>query len=127
MRIEKVSINKINPAAYNPRIDLKPGDRDYEKLKQSINTFGYVEPLVWNSRTGNLVGGHRRFKILLEQGAQEVEVSVVDLDLEKEKALNLALNRIRGEWDYEKLGHLLDELGTSSDFDVTLTGFDISE
>ena len=127
MNIQKISISRINPAAYNPRLDLKPGDPDYEKLKKSINTFGYVEPLVWNSLTGNLVGGHQRFKILLEQGVKEVEVSVVDLDPQKEKALNLALNKIRGDWDDEKLGALLDELSKGLDFDVTLTGFDIPE
>jgi len=127
MNIQKIPISRINPAAYNPRLDLKPGDPDYEKLKKSINTFGYVEPLVWNIQTGNLVGGHQRFKILLEQGVKEVEVSVVDLDPQKEKALNLALNKIRGDWDEEKLGSLLDELSKSPDFDVTLTGFDIPE
>lgn len=127
MNIQKVKIDQINPAAYNPRVDLKPGDPEYEKLKRSINTFGNVELLVWNSRTGNLVGGHQRLKILIEQGIKEVEVSVVDLDPEKEKALNLALNKISGDWDYEKLGELLDELGKSPDFDVTLTGFDIPE
>ena len=79
MKIQKVKIDQINPAAYNPRLDLKPGDPDYEKLRKSIETFGYVEPLVWNSRTGNLVSGHQRLKILIEQGAEEVEVSVVDL------------------------------------------------
>ena len=125
MKIQKVKIDQINPAAYNPRIDLRPGDPDYEKLKKSIETFGYVEPLVWNSRTGNLVGGHQRLKILMEKGAKEVDVSVVDLDSEKEKALNLALNKISGDWDIEKLGELLDELNKSPDFDVTLTGFDI--
>ena len=127
MKIQKVKIEQINPAAYNPRLDLKPGDLEYEKLKRSIDTFGYVEPLVWNSHTGNLVGGHQRFKILLEQGAKEVEVSVVDLDPDKEKALNLALNKISGKWDNEKLGALLDELSKSPDFDVTLSGFDIPE
>ena len=109
MKIQKVKIDQINPAAYNPRLDLKPGDPDYEKLRKSIETFGYVEPLVWNSRTGNLVSGHQRLKILIEQGAEEVEVSVVDLGPEQEKILNLALNKIRGDWDNEKLGQLLDE------------------
>lgn len=127
MKIQKVKIENINPAAYNPRVDLKPGDKEYEKLKKSIDTFGYVEPLVWNSRTGNLVGGHQRLKILIEQGAKEVDVSVVDLDSEKEKALNLALNKIRGDWDEQKLGQLLDELIKSPDFDVTITGFDMPE
>jgi DNA modification methylase len=127
MKIEKVYISSINPAAYNPRLDLQPGDKDYVKLKRSMDTFGYVEPLVWNSRTGNLVGGHQRFKILKEQGLKEVDVSVVDLDEDKEKALNLALNRIRGDWDDEKLARLLQELTTTPDFDTTLTGFDIPE
>lgn len=127
MNIQKIKIDQINPAAYNPRLDLKPGDAEYERLKRSIDTFGYVEPLVWNSRTGNLVGGHQRLKILLEQGAREVEVSVVDLNLEKEKALNVALNKVRGDWDKEKLGQLLAELEKIPDFDVTLTGFDVPE
>src|SRR3989338_10967426 len=127
MNIQKVKIEQINPVAYNPRIDLKPGDPEYEKLKKSINTFGYVEPLVWNSRTGNLVGGHQRLKILIDQGHKEVEVSVVDLDLEKEKTLNLALNKISGEWDDEKLGELLKELTQNPDFDNLLTGFDLPE
>ena len=127
MKIEKVHIEKINPAAYNPRLDLQPGDKEYEKLKKSIDTFGYVEPLVWNSRTGNLVGGHQRLKILIEQGQTEVEVSVVDLDDAKEKALNLALNKIQGDWDRDKLGHLLDELTKLEGFDTGLTGFDPGE
>lgn len=127
MKIQKIKIDQINPAAYNPRLDLKPGDPDYDKLKRSMDTFGYVEPLVWNSRTGSLVGGHQRFKILLEQGAKEVDVSVVDLDLNEEKALNIALNKIQGKWDIEKLGTLLDELSKTPDFDVTISGFDIPE
>lgn len=127
MKIQKVKIDQINPAAYNPRLDLKPGDKDYEKLKRSMDTFGYVEPLVWNSRTGSLVGGHQRFKILLEQGAKEVDVSVVDLDPNEEKALNIALNKIQGKWDIEKLGALLDELSKTPDFDVTISGYDIPE
>lgn len=127
MNIQNVSIDKINPAAYNPRVDLQPGDKDYEKLKKSIDTFGYVEPLVWNSRTGNLVGGHQRLKVLIEQGSTEVEVSVVDLDLVKEKALNLALNKIQGDWDRDKLGHLLEELTKLDGFDMGTTGFDPGE
>jgi len=127
MNIQKVSVSKINPAAYNPRVDLKPGDKDYEKLKDSITTFGYVEPLVWNSKTGNLVGGHQRLKILIEQGFVEVEVSVVDLSPEKEKALNLALNRIQGDWDNQKLATLLEELTQNSEVDIKTTGFDLPE
>ena len=127
MQIKLVPIQNIAAAEYNPRRDLKPGDPDYEKLKNSIKTFGYVEPLVWNSRTGNLVGGHQRLKILVEQGMKEVEVSVVDLDLIKEKALNLALNRVQGGWQEDRLAALLDELCKVPEFDVGLTGFDTSE
>ncbi len=125
MKIEKVPISKINPAPYNPRIDLKPGDPDYEKLKTSIRTFGYIEPLVWNERTGTLVGGHQRLKILIEEGVSEVEVSVVNLPLEKEEALNLALNKIRGDWDKYKLAEILEELSGIPEIEVT--GFDAPE
>ena len=117
----------INPAPYHPKVELQPGDPDYEKLKRSIEDFGYVEPLVWNERTGNLVGGHQRYKILVnEQGATEVEVSVVDLDETREKALNLALNKIDGDWDLPKLRDLMSEL-KECDFDLSLTGFDSAD
>jgi DNA modification methylase len=127
MDIKKIPVSKINLAFYNPRVDLKPGDSEYEKLKASMNTFGYVDPVIWNCRTGNLVGGHQRLKILIEQGVQEVEASVVDLDLTQEKMLNLALNRISGEWDNDKLGQLLQELQQIPDLDLALAGFDVPE
>jgi DNA modification methylase len=127
MKIIKVSTKDINPAPYNPRVDLKPGDPDYEKLLRSIKEFGFVEPLVWNERTGNLVGGHQRFKILQAQGLTEVDVSVVNLPFEREKALNIALNKVQGAWDEEKLAALLQELSQVPDFNVTMTGFDHAE
>ncbi|MED1801707.1 site-specific DNA-methyltransferase [Brevibacillus porteri] len=127
MDIRKIPLSMVSAAEYNPRIDLKPGDPEYEKLKRSIEEFGYVEPLVWNERTGNLVGGHQRFKILInEQQATEVEVSVVDLDDTREKALNLALNKISGDWDEEKLAYVLGEL-QESDLDISLSGFENEE
>ena len=127
LTIKKVQINKIKPASYNPREDLKPGDPEYEKLLKSIDQFGCVKPLVWNRRTGNLVGGNQRFKILVARGDTEVSCSVVDLPLEKEKALNIALNKISGIWDEGKLATLLDEFIRLPDFDVELTGFDLPE
>lgn len=126
MDIQLISIEKINPAPYNPRLDLKPGDPEYEKLKRSLSEFGYVEPLVWNRQTGHLVGGHQRLKVLLEQGVTEVECSVVDLDEPKEKALNIALNKINGDWDLPKLKDLLEELDVG-EFDLELTGFELDE
>ena len=92
LQIENIDISKLNPAKYNPRKDLKPGDIEYEKLKRSIDEFGYVEPIIWNKRTGNIVGGHQRYKILKNMGLSEVECVVLDLDEVKEKALNVALN-----------------------------------
>lgn len=127
MRIESIDISKINPAEYNPRKDLQPGDKEYDKLKKSIEEFDIVEPLIWNSATGNLVGGHQRLKILQERGDTCVDVSVVELDDVKEKALNLALNKISGEWDDVKLSELLGELSSIPDFDIEITGFDIDE
>jgi len=124
--IEKINIKKINPAKYNPRKDLKPGDSEYDKLKKSIAEFDLVEPLIWNKRTGNLVGGHQRLKILQEMGLKTVDVSVVDLDEAKEKALNLALNKIQGDWDLPKLKDLLQELDTG-ELDMEITGFDSKE
>lgn len=124
MLIQEIPITEINPAPYNPRKDLKPGDREYEKLKKSIKEFDLVEPLVWNKRTGNLVGGHQRFKIIRDElGHDKTQVTVVDLDDKKEKALNVALNKISGDWDFVKLKDLLVELD-DGEFDLSLTGFD---
>jgi DNA modification methylase len=127
MHIESISIERINPAAYNPRIDLRPGDPEYDKLQRSLDEFGFVEPLVWNRRSGNLVGGHQRLKILLAKGVQCIEVSVVDLPPERERALNVALNKVGGDWDERKLADLLTGLSHIPDFDVGLTGFDTTE
>ena len=107
MEIQKVSIGHLNPAAYNPRKDLKPGDTEYEKLKRSICEFGYVEPVVWNKATGNVVGGHQRLKVMRDLGQTEIDCVVVELDEQREKALNLALNKIQGEWDENKLAALM--------------------
>src|SRR5262245_6547350 len=125
MHIARVSIRKINPAPYNPRVDLQPGDPEYEKLRRSMETFGCVEPLVWNKRTGHLVGGHQRFKILVEQGHTHLDVSVVTLPLAQEKALNVALNKIAGAWDEQKLADLLEGLSKLPNFDIGITGFDL--
>src|SRR5574344_1537461 len=97
MEIKKVNVAELRAAKYNPRKDLKPGDEEFEKLKRSIETFGYVEPVIWNKRTGNVVGGHQRLKVLKHLGHTEVDCVVLDIDLLQEKALNVALNKISGE------------------------------
>ena len=127
MNIRHIPIDQINPAPYNPRVELKPGTLAYEQLKRSLSEFGCVEPLVWNQQTGHLVGGHQRLAVLRELGYEEVEVVVVDLPIEREKALNIALNKIQGDWDEAKLATLLEELSTVPDFEVGLTGFELPE
>ena len=127
MKIRKINISAINPSPYNPRFDLQPDDPEYQKLEKSITTFGYIEPIIWNENTGNLVGGHQRFKILLAQGLKEIEVSVVNLSLEREKLLNLALNKISGGWDEDKLKALLDDIQKIPNLDLGLSGFGAAE
>ena len=126
MEIQRIPAARLNPAAYNPRVDLKPGDKEYEKLKRSINEFGYVEPVIWNRQTGNVVGGHQRLKVLMDLGQTEIDCVVVDLDLAREKALNIALNKIQGDWDEDKLAAIMADFDAEA-FDVSLTGFDANE
>jgi len=126
MIIEKKNTADLLPADYNPRKDLKPGDAEYEKLKRSIEQFGYVEPVIWNKTTGRVVGGHQRLKVLIDMGMAEVDCVVVELSEEKEKALNVALNKISGDWDKDKLALLIADLQVA-DFDVSLTGFEPAE
>ena len=126
MVIEKKNTADLLPADYNPRKDLKPGDAEYEKLKRSIEQFGYVEPVIWNKVTGRVVGGHQRLKVLIDMGITEVECVVVEMDESKEKALNVALNKISGDWDKDKLALLIADLH-GEDFDVSLTGFEPAE
>lgn len=124
MNIEKMKLSELHPAEYNPRVELKPGMEEYEKLKQSILEFGFVDPPIFNKRTGNLVGGHQRVTVAKDLGIGEIEVSIVDLPIEKEKALNIALNKISGQWDEDKLVELLEELNTD---ELPLTGFNQEE
>lgn len=126
MDIRKISINELKMAAYNPRVDLQPEDADYQSIEKSINEFGYVTPIVWNERTGNVVGGHQRLKILIAKGITEVEVSCVNLSEEKEKMLNITLNKVSGQWDRDKLEDVLKDIIDSVD-DITITGFSMEE
>jgi DNA modification methylase len=126
MNLEKIDIEKLMPADYNPRKELKPGDAEYEKLKRSLTEFGFVEPLVWNKTTGRVVGGHQRLTVLKDLGYTAADCVVVDLDERREKALNIALNKIQGEWDNDKLAAVLSELDVAA-FDVSITGFEATE
>lgn len=121
MDIKTLDINQLNPAKYNPRKDLAPGDPDYEHLKHSIDHWGLVDPLIVNQNM-TVIGGHQRLKVLKELGYDEVECVMVDLDDANEHALNIALNKISGEWNIELLESELSGL-QDMDFDIDLTGF----
>lgn len=124
MKTAMMKLADIRPAAYNPRVTLKPGDKEYEALKNSLERFGVAEPLIVNTTTGNLVSGHQRLNVLKASGAQEVEVVLVEMDGEQEKLLNIAMNKIDGEWDYKKLEALFEEISAE---DIKFTGFSEEE
>lgn len=122
LEFKKVKINELKEAKYNPRKKLTPNDKEYEKIKNSILEFGYVEPIIIN-KDYTIIGGHQRLSVLKDLNYDEIEVIQVDLSKTKEKALNIALNKITGEWDEDKLKDLLFELD-NEDYDLSLTGFD---
>lgn len=124
MELIEKNIEELKEAVYNPRIQLEPGMPEYEKLKSSIETFGDVEPIVWNKRSGNVVGGHQRLTVLKNMGIKTTLVSVVDLPDTEEKLLNVALNKIKGDWDKVKLEELLQDFSVNEAF---VAGFDPDE
>ena len=127
LNIQTIPLSKLNPAKYNARKDLKPTDPEYKKIKASINGFGYLVPIVWNEVTGNIVGGHQRYKILKASGATEADVEVVHIENEDdEKALSLALNKATGAWEPQALADLLNELQLSG-YNTDKTAFDAPE
>lgn len=123
MKFKTLEISKIKTAKYNPRVDLQPNDRQYKMIAKSLAKFGLVDPLIWNEQTGQLVGGHQRLKILKASGHDKVQVSVVDLNPQDEKELNLSLNKNSGEWDIPKLETMMAEL-KPLDRDFEHTGFE---
>ena len=127
MNLQRIAVDRLKPAKYNPRKDLKPGDPAYEKIKRSLKEFGYVDPVIWNEATGNIVGGHQRYKVLVAEGASEIDCVVVNIENpQDEKALNIALNKAVGEWEPVALADLLSDLQMSG-YDLGATGFDAAE
>jgi len=122
MEIRTLKAADLHPADYNPRKDLQPEDAEYQKLKNSIEAFGYVEPIIWNENTGNIVGGHQRLKVLLAAGETDIECVVINVEEQDEKILNVLLNKVKGRWEIGKLADLLQELDDAGAMD--LTGFE---
>lgn len=125
MEIETRRLADLKPADYNPRKKLEPGDPEYEKIARSIETFGYCDPIIIN-RDGTIIGGHQRTQVLLDMGAETADCVVVDLKKQDEKALNIALNKIGGQWDMSLLRDALQDL-TLSPVDVNATGYSDDE
>jgi DNA modification methylase len=116
-------ISEISSAKYNPR---KITDEAMGRLTKSLAEFGNIQPITWNVRTGNVVGGHQRLKVYKAMGKTEVDVWAVDLDEQKEKAANIALNKLSGEFDMPMLKDILEEIDTG-DLDMEITGFGMDE
>ena len=123
--LKTLPVSVLKPAEYNPRKKLKPGDKEYEKIKNSIGEFGFADPLVVNADM-TIVGGHQRLAVAIDLGYTEVPCAVVNVDKVREKALNIALNKITGAWDETLLADLLQDI-QDSDFDLGKTGFDPPE
>ena len=114
---ERRPLTSIHPADYNPRKELKPGDPEFQNIQRSLKEFGYVDPIIIN-KDGTIIGGHQRASVLKSLGYTEADCIVVDLGKQDEKALNIALNKIGGQWDMSLLRDALQDL-TLSPVDVT--------
>lgn len=125
MEIKELPLKELKPAAYNPRKKLKKGDKEYEKIKQSLLKFGYVDPIIVNEDL-TVIGGHQRLTVLKDLDYETAKCVIVKLSKEDEKALNIALNKITGQWDEALLVDLLLDL-QESDFNLDLTGFEPPE
>lgn len=121
MNVELIAIDSLKAAGYNART---MNQHDFESLQRSIDEFGFVDPAIVNKRNNTIVGGHMRVNAARELGYETVPVVYVDLDEQKEKSLNIALNKITGEFDNEMLDELLRELDDESRL---LTGFSDDE
>ncbi len=126
MNIQKLKINQLKAAEYNPRKKLEKTDEAYQRIKASIEEFGFVDPIIVNINTMTVIGGHQRLEILKDLNYEEVECVVLNLDEKQEKKLNLSLNKNTGYWDNDKLEQLFDELGLSEQ-ELFATGFSMSE
>lgn len=122
LTVERKVLAELKPMPVNPRVELRPGMPHYENLKHSIERHGFVDPLVWNRRTGHLVGGWQRRAVLMGLGYTKADVSVVDVDEDQERELNIVLNGVSGEWDYQALAIELETYD-----DATALGFSAEE
>lgn len=111
IEIRTMPIDALQAHPGNPRTTLRPRhDPEFDAIKTSLDRFGLVEPIVWNERTNKIVSGHQRVRVLRHENIAEVDVAVVRLDEHEEAALLLAMNKIQGRWDEDKLAEILDSI-----------------
>lgn len=128
-RFKQVTLNvdEVKPNPKNPRIDLRPGMPLYEKLKHSIEHYDYVDPIIWNKTTGMIVSGHQRFQVMKDLAEERgekfdtVDVMQVEMSEAEQDSFMVAVNKITGLWDTEKLSALFQEL---SEEDLSYTGYE---
>ena len=123
--MERVHRSQLKNAPYNPRVI---SDKARNKLKANLKKVGLVEPIIWNARTGNIVGGHQRISVIDSlEGTEDytIDVSRVDLDEKQEKEQNIFLNNgvSQGDWDLDKLGSMFK----TDSLDFEATGFDMGD
>lgn len=139
LTIETLKITDLKPAKYNPR---KISNEDYNKLSRSINEYGLVDPIIINLNNKHIIGGHQRYDVLMDEyiagNSDYEELQLIkngDIgwvftneelildDINHEKALNITLNSVQGEWNFEKLEELFHDLSAEG-FNLELTGWD---
>lgn len=121
LEIKSAEIDSLEGAEWNPR---HMSERAMDKLTASLAEFGFVQPVIVNTRTGLVVGGHQRIEAARRLEYTDIPIIEVDLSDKEAKTLNLALNRISGKWDPDALADILTEL---TDDEVVLAGFDSRE
>ena len=122
--LEYLPIDDLRPDPGNPR---RISDEELEALTRSIREFGFVTPVVARREDNVVIGGHQRLLAARRLGIKTVPVILVDLTADQAHLLNLALNRISGNWDQELLARLLADLNNIPDVDLSLSGFSDDE
>jgi DNA modification methylase len=121
--LKRMKLSELAPADYNPRTISTDS---LGRLTKSLSELGNLQPITFNVRTGHIVGGHQRLKCLKALGHEETEVWCVELNEVQEKAANIALNKLSGDFDMPALKDLLSELD-ASEIDLDITGFSDEE
>lgn len=127
MKIKMRKAADLEPVDYNPRITLTENHKEYQEIKKSVEVYGVVQPLIVSTLSGKVVGGAQRLTVLRDLGIEKIPTVEVSVPTEaQEKALNLALNKISGIWDPDKLSILKEEGIFDMDDDLP-TGFSLAE